>query len=305
MSSIKISAITFEHHPTGFGIGYTRPRLSWRFSSHDAGKSTDWNQESYEVRIGREESGVLETYNLPGSDSVLVPWPGRDLKPRESAWVQVKAHGKAKHHSGFKPESTDWSSKFNVETGLLHNEDWTARLITSPIIPSRNDPFRPQYFRKVFSLPGDFHAILKARLYITGYGVYEAFINGRRVGDEEMAPGWTSYNHRLVVQTCDVTDLLTPDGANVIAVEVGEGWFAGRLGMGAGKRCFYGDRLAVIAQLEVTSSIGAKTNICSNDTWRASESATIRSEIYNGEDYDSREEQPGWNCDVKFDETSW
>jgi alpha-L-rhamnosidase len=236
-----------------------------------------------------------------------VPWPGRDLKPRESAWVQVKAHGnsKAKHQEEFQPEITDWSSKFTVETGLLGNEDWSAKLITSPIVPSRNDPFRPQYFRKVFSLPEDFRTILKARLYITGCGVYEAFINGRRIGDEEMAPGWTSYNHRLVVQTCDVTDLLTPDRANVIAVEVGEGWFAGRLGMGAGKRCFYGDRLAIIAQLEVTSSTGAKTTILSDDKWRSSESATVRSEIYNGEDYDSREEQHGWNSDTKFNAASW
>ncbi|TVY84784.1 hypothetical protein LSUE1_G001399 [Lachnellula suecica] len=302
MSSIKISTVSFEHHSTGFGIGHARPRVSWRFSSHDDDTTTDWIQESYEIHIGRENGAGLEKYRVDSSESVLVPWPSWGLKSRESVWVQVRSHGKAKHETGYEKEVTDWSQKVIVETSLLRNEDWTAKLITSPIRTSNSEPKRPLCFRKVFSLHSP---ISKARLYITGNGVYEAFLNGQRIGDEEMAPGWTSYNHRLVVQTCDVTDLLAQGKSNVIAVEVGEGWFAGRLGMGAGKRCFYGDRLACMAQLEITYTSGEVCTITSDGTWKSSASATTRSEIYNGEDYDSREEQYGWNGDVDFDEDSW
>ena len=254
MSPSQISSVIFEKHPTGFGICHAKPRISWRFSSNDDDAITDWIQDSYEIRVGREGSASVETYTSRSSESVLVPWPSRELKPRESAWVQVRSHGKAKIGTESRPESTDWSAQVTVETGLLCNEDWTAGLITSPLVPSKNETIRPSCFRKVFSLPEDFQAISKSRLYITGHGVYEAFINGCRIGDEEMAPGWTSYNHRLVVQTFDVTKFLTRGRFNVIAVEVGEGWFAGRLGKGDGKRCFYGDRLAILAQLEVTSA---------------------------------------------------
>ena len=304
MSPSQISSVIFEHHPTGFGIGHARPRISWRFSSPDD-DTTDWIQEAYEIRIGHEGGADVELYTLRSSESVLVPWPSHELKSRESAWVQVRSHGKSKHQTGSRQESTSWSSQVTVETGLLCNEDWTASLITSSLVPSKNETIRPLCFRKVFTLPEDFQAVSKARIYITSHGVYEAFINGRRISDEEMAPGWTTYNHRLVVQTCDVTTCLTQGKVNVIAVEVGEGWFAGRLGMGEGKRCFYGDRLAILAQLEVTSTTGDIYTMASDDTWRTCESATTRSEIYNGEDHDCRQEQYGWSSDVNFDESSW
>lgn len=79
------------------------------------------------------------------------------------------------------------------------------------------------------------------RLYITSQGVYEPYINGKRVGDHVLAPGWTSYRHHLNYQTFDVRDLLQ-DGENVIGVEVGEGWFATRLGFSGGQRNIYGDQ---------------------------------------------------------------
>jgi alpha-L-rhamnosidase len=72
-------------------------------------------------------------------------------------------------------------------------------------------------------------------LYITGFGVYRAYINGCKVGDHEMVPGWTSYHHRLAYQVFEVDSLIDKKGNNVLSVEVAEGWYAGRLGFGGGK----------------------------------------------------------------------
>jgi alpha-L-rhamnosidase len=300
----QISSVTFEHHPTGFGIGYASPRVSWRFSAN-GDDSKNWMQEAYEVQIGRQNTTEAEVYHVQSSESVLVPWPSHALQSREAAWVKVRSHGVVKDEAGrTTKESTEWSSQVAVEAALLEKGDWTAKLTTSTVVPSKSDPKPPTLFRKGFSLPEHSGMISNARLRITAHGVYQAFINGHRVGDEEMAPGWTSYNHRLVYRTFDVTKYLLTDKPNVVGVEVAEGWFAGHIGMGE-DRCFYGDRIAFLAQLEVIFENGRKYNLASDGTWKAHNSPITRSEIYNGEDYDSRHEQIGWSSDSNFDESSW
>ena len=97
---------------------------------------------------------------------------------------------------------------------------------------------------------------MRARLYSTALGVYEAYLNGEQIGDHVLAPGWTSYDHRLRYQTFDVTHLLHP-GPNVLGAILGDGWFRGRLGFDGGQRNLYGDRSALLAQLEVTFADGS------------------------------------------------
>lgn len=307
MSPVRIRSVAFEHHASGFGVGHTRPRISWRFSDGSA-DSKGWEQESYEIQIGRQGQDKVETidnYHVHSSDSVLVPWPGQGLQSREAAWVKVKAHGKKIDADGKETtESTEWSDAAIVEAALLDKQDWVAKLTASTLLSDNNKTIRPVLFRRSFSLPGNSAKISKARLYITAHGIYTAYINGHRIGDEEMAPGWTSYNHRHAYQIFDVAAELEPTDSNVIGVEVGEGWFAGRLGMD-NKRCFYGSRLAFIAQLEVVYETGEAYTLASDNTWKSHHSATTRSEIYDGEDYDSREEQKDWNKDPSFNDGSW
>jgi alpha-L-rhamnosidase len=219
--------------------------------------------------------------------------------------VKVRSHGTTKDQAGnIAKESTDWSNPATVEAALLEHGDWTARLTTSTVIPSKSEPIRPILFRKVFTTPEHQAKISSARLHITAHGVYEAFINGQRIGDEEMAPGWTSYKHRLVYRMFDVAQSLLAGKPNVIGIEVAEGWFAGHLGMEEA-RCFYGDRIAILAQLEVTFENGSKYTLGSDGAWKSYYSPRTRSEIYNGEDYDSGQEQNGWNSDPDFNESSW
>lgn len=303
MPSIGISSISFEHHPTGFGVGHASPRISWRFVTTD--DTENWQQESYEIQIGRATNSEGKTYQVESSNSVLVPWPDNALQSKESAWVKIRSHGKAtEKDSTVTAKSTEWSTPATVEAALLEKEDWKAKLTTSTLTSKKKETIPPVLFRKVFSISEQSGAISKARLYITAHGIYEAFINGQRIGQEEMAPGWTSYRHRLLYQTFDVTASIASGKSNVFAVELGEGWFAGRLGW-AENRHLYGDRLAFLAQLEISFEKGDSYTVTSDGTWKSHKSATTRSEIYDGEDYDSREEQPGWNSDPDFDESSW
>ncbi|EHK46078.1 uncharacterized protein TrAtP1_013184 [Trichoderma atroviride] len=306
MSPVRIASVSFEHHPSGFGVGHATPRISWRFSG-DA-DSKRWEQESYEIQIGRQGRDKAETissYQIQSSDSVLVPWPSHALRSRESAWIKIKAHGKKLDADGKEAaESTEWSDVAVVEAALLDKQDWVAKLTASTLLSNSNEPIRPVLFRKSFSLPENSAKVSKARLYITAHGVYTAYVNGHRIGTEEMAPGWTSYGHRHAYQIFDVAAVLTPKSSNVLGVEVAEGWFAGRLGMD-NKRCFYGSRLAFIAQLEVVYETGETYTLASDKNWKSHHSAVTRSEIYDGEDYDSRQEQKDWTLDPALGDGSW
>src|ERR1700733_5501556 len=124
MTSIHISSVTFEHHPTGFGIGHARPRVSWSFSNPD--DVENWVQESYEIQIGRYDDTEAKTYHVVSSESVLVPWPDHPLRSRGSAWVKIRSHGNTTDISGHvTTRSTEWSSPATVEAALLGREDWT------------------------------------------------------------------------------------------------------------------------------------------------------------------------------------
>jgi alpha-L-rhamnosidase len=109
-----------------------------------------------------------------------------------------------------------------------------------------------------------------------------------------MAPGWTSYHHRLRYQTYDVTDLLYV-GPNAIGVTLGDGWFRGRIGFGGGRRNIYGDRRALLAQLEITYQDGTVERVVTDESWRAATGPILSSDIYDGETYDARLERPGWS----------
>jgi alpha-L-rhamnosidase len=147
----------------------------------------------------------------------------------------------------------------------------------------------PPYLRREFELDG---RVERARLYATALGVYEARINGERVGDLELAPGWTDYHGKVQYQAYDVTRLLRR-GGNALAAVVGDGWFSGRLQ--GGQR--YGDRPAFLAQLEVRYSDGRTDRIATDGSWEAGEGGLRAAGIYDGEVFDERLEPRGWDED--------
>ncbi len=188
-----------------------------------------------------------------------------------------------------------------LEAGLLDPGDWRAVPVGGGWPEDADsDDRRPAVVRREFQLDGE---PVSARLYATAHGLYEVEINGRRVGDDAMSPGWTVYHKRLRYYTYDVTSYLRP-GANAIGAWLGDGWYRGRLGWRGGFRNLFGSDLAFIGQLEVRLADGQVRTVATDGEWSASPSPIIRTGNYDGERYDAREEQPGWSS-PGFDDRAW
>ena len=298
MTFPKPCAPTFEQYASGLGMETASPRLSWQFVQDD-NTVHDWEQKGYEVEIENTSSHEKASYSVTSNNSNLVPWPAPPLRSREGVRVRVRAYG-----VGF-DEPTDWSTWAGAECGLQSRDGWTACFIGSQTCFDGSDAIRPLRFRRAFSVSSGTGESLRARLYITALGVYTAYVNGERVSDDCMNPGWTSYKHHLAYQTYDVSSLLKPKEPNVIAVEVGEGWYAGRLGYGGGGSCFYGDRLGLLAQLEISTGGNSTDRIETNQSWQCQPSDITRSQIYDGEDYDGRLEHALWNREAGEGSGDW
>jgi alpha-L-rhamnosidase len=301
-----VADLRIEHLATAsggaIGIGVATPRLSWIV----AATSENWRQSAYEVelycnppdcaaycnpadcvtlrgRTGRVESG----------ESVLVPWPFAPLASRERLLVRVRAWDAD-------GQATAWSGPAPVEAGLLDPGDWTGQFITPDWDEDTSQPQPCPLLRREFAVrPG----VRRARLYVTSLGVYEAQINGAAVGDQVLAPGWTSYDHRLRYQTFDVTGLIA-EGRNAIGAMLGDGWYRGRLGVRGGRRNIYGDRLALLVQLEIEYQDGTAERIVTDGSWRAVTGPILASDIYDGEIYDARRERKGWSA-AGYDDRDW
>lgn len=143
--------------------------------------------------------------------------------------------------------------------------------------------------------------VARARLDATALGLYEVFLNGRRVGEDRLAPGWTDYHKRVQYQTYDVTGLLGR-GDNALGVTLAAGWYAGNIGWFGPHQ--YGDRPAVLAQLEVTFTDGSTRRVVSGTDWRAATGPVTAADLMAGEEYDARLETPGWTR-AGFDATGW
>ena len=159
------------------------------------------------------------------------------------------------------------------ETGK-RDEAWTAGWI-SPVYSQTSALFRKIFTAEPTGKP--------ARLYVCGLGVYEAWLNGEKVGDEYLAPGYHSYDFHLAAQTYDVTGLLRA-GENELVLALGEGWFKGRLGFDGGYTNLYGDRLYAIAEIWQGDALLAATD----ESWEELRSPVTFANIYDGEIWDAR-----------------
>ncbi|KAH8724381.1 bacterial alpha-L-rhamnosidase domain protein [Phaeosphaeriaceae sp. PMI808] len=270
---VNVVSVRFEHHqPPALGIGECEPRISWSFEGDDR----DWMQLSYELELRRDDKPP-ENYLVPSSDCQLVSWPSRPLHSQERAVVRVRVTGSSGIVSG-------WSESAEVEVGLLDRGDWQCSLIEPAGGYAATLPHCPVILRQFFNLRTP---ISTARLYITAHGIYSAQINGEQVGDHVLAPGWTSYKHRLIYQTYDVTALLR-QGQNHVHIDLAEGWYCGRLGLLGGHSNNYGTRVGVIAMLVIQHEDGEETVLGTDNEWRWATGPIRSSEIYNGEVYDAR-----------------
>ncbi|WP_223166753.1 glycoside hydrolase family 78 protein [Nonomuraea sp. SYSU D8015] len=282
---LHVTAPTFEHHRDPLGIGEPTPRLSWTVATDLPG----WRQQAYEIELG---DGTA-TGRVESGESVLVPWPGAPLGSRERRGARVRVYG-ADGTAG------DWSPWSYVEAGLLEPADWRAGAAAPPpeLLGVPDGP--ALLLRRDFTVRGP---VQRARLYVTAHGTYEIELNGRVVGEDVLAPGWSSYGHRLRYRTHDVTDLLA-EGGNAIGATLADGWYRGRLGFLGGKTNIYGDRTALIAQLEITYADGTTDVVTTDDQWRCAPGPVTAAGLYDGEKHDARLLPAGWSR-PGFDAASW
>jgi alpha-L-rhamnosidase len=293
---LRVVGLRTEYRENPLGIDARKPRLSWRIESDGRGIV----QSAYEIRVARSERGlgakgdrVWESGKVDSDESIHRPYGGPALESGRRYHWQVRVWdgtGKA----------SAWSASAWWEMGLLSPTDWKASWI-EPGLPEDVTKSGPSpMLRREFELGG---AVARARAYVTSHGLYEMHLNGRRVGDHLFTPGWTSYNKRLQYQAYDVTALLKK-GKNAVGVALGNGWYRGNLPGGVDRRNVYGERLALLLQLEVTYEDGRQEVVGTDPAWKAATGPILMAEIYHGETYDARLEKPGWAA-PGFDDRGW
>lgn len=284
---MKVTNLRCEYTENPLGIDIKRPRLFWQLES----KAQGAKQTAYQVLAARNGKTIWDTGKVISDQSIHIEYGGPSLQSSQRVEWKVRVWDEHDQPAG-------WSAPAWFEMGLLQPSDWKAEWIGSFLVGSARASIPVPYLRKGFELE---KPIAAARLYITALGLYEASINGQRVGDVELTPGWTDFSKRVRYQAYDVTDLLRT-GGNAIGAILGDGWYCGHVELR--DRQLYGDRPKLLAQLVVTHSDGTQTVVVSDQTWKHAFGPLTEADIIHGEHYDARLEFPGWDK-PGFDDETW
>ncbi len=260
-----------EHMENPMGIDVARPYLSWNCEG-------GVRQAAYEVRALEGEELLWNSGRVEGDEMHV--YYGRNLSSRQRVEWSVRLWDE-------NGTCGEWSTPADFEMGLLSREDFQAKWINPELETDAGKRQPASVLRKVFSA----EAGKAARAYVTCHGNYEAYINGRRIGDFVLAPGTGNYNEKLSYQMYDVTGLLR-DGENEIRVLLGDGWYRSAAGV-EGVRNLFGTELALFFQLEVDGNV-----VCvSDETWQATQDGPIvESDMCQGEIYDAgKEDENAWS----------
>ncbi|WP_024287347.1 alpha-L-rhamnosidase [Cellulomonas sp. KRMCY2] len=257
------------------------PTLSWAVDSAVAG----WEQTRAELALRLD--GAVSAAVVTGPVAQKVGWPFAALGPYATAEIRVRVQGGGVTTGDPAEAPSGWSAWTELRTGPLGSSDWRAPFIT--VDPAQGWPDRATArFRTELTAPT---GLVSALLSVTAHGVLEASLAGVRVGDEELAPGWTAYRDVLTFATHDVTAQLVAagDGPVVLGATVAEGWYGERFGFdGSFARAYLGP-VALAAQLRLVDADGQVTWVTTGPGWTATTVGPVTSaSIYQGEDVDAR-----------------
>jgi alpha-L-rhamnosidase len=286
-AQVKLQNLLTEHLSNPIGLDTKQPRFSWQL----IGEQRNISQTAYEITVNQGKTSIWKSGKVMSDQSVHVPYAGDALQSGKKYTWRVRVWD----NNG---KTSPWSETASFQMAMLSPSDWKAKWIEAGFAEdSINRP--AQYFRKQFSTT---KKVVSATAYITAHGMYEAQINGKRVGDSYLTPGWTSYNKRLEYQVYDVTDLLQ-SGNNAIGVITGNGWYRGFIAW-SGNKDSYGKRTGVLLQLNITYSDGTTESVITDNTWKSSTGSIRSAEIYHGETIDAREEKAGWSTSG-YNDSGW
>ena len=268
---LKLYDLKTEYRGNPIGLDEPQPAFSWKLKSDKTGI----RQDSCRITVFEGELCAWDSGWLKTEKSLYHVYAGRALKPRAACRVTVEVTDNTGDTA---------SAEGSFEMGLMDYRGMEADWITHAFA----DELEPcAVFEKTFAIS---KPVTRARAYFTALGVYAMALNGRRVGEDRFAPGWTSYQERLQVQTYDLTPYLQED--NTLSVTVGNGWYKGILGF-YNQGCHYGSRTALLGQIELAYADGSTETLVTDESWLSTTGARRYSEIYHGEviDYSLPEQE--------------
>ena len=280
---LNVTKLTFDHETAPVGLDHA-PVFGWQLT----GDCRDIRQTMAQLQIATTPDFAAPVFDevLPGKNSIAVQATG--FAPRALTRYYARVRIKADTSAG--PQASDWSAPGSFVTALpVPGREWRAEFISAEDADTCRESSAGTMVRGDFAVrPG----IRAAYACTTALGLYNFYLNGTKVSTDEMTPGWTSYNRRLLYQTYDVTALLHP-GTNRAGAMLGAGWYKGVMGL-TRARNNYGDRTAFSMQLTLQYDDGTTEIVTTDASWQGTIAPVTFSEIYHGEEYDAALELPGW-----------
>jgi alpha-L-rhamnosidase len=255
--------LTIDFGGDQFPVSGSRPRLSWKPPGGIPARA------GHELEI-HVDGRPPQTAHVNGH--LFVDWPAPPLRSGERVRWRVRAHADV--------ETPQWSAWHVFEAGLF-DEDWTAHWITPADDPQ--DARREPGTRPTHVLGSTFTTkeVVRARLYSTALGVYEAFVNGERAGTVELAPGSTSYDRTLYAQAADVTTSVRP-GDNTVEIVLSDGWYRGQVGAFR-KPAGWGELLAARLELHLEYADGTRRVVRTDEHWTSTRGPVTRADLRDGQ----------------------
>lgn len=300
-AAVTLTNLRCEMLVDPLGIDVTNPRLSWEINSKERGVVQNAWQiivSSSLAKLTADNGDLWDSGKTLSGKSVHVDYSGVPLQSRTSCFWKVKVWT----NSGV----SGWSEPAHWTMGLF-NYDWRAKWIgldkSFPWDNAENQFSRlsARYFRKEFNAKKE---VKRATAYMAGLGLYELYVNGKRIGDQVLAPSPTDYTHSVKYNTFDITNEVK-QGSNVISAVLGNGrYFAMRQAYKPYKIHTFGfPKMLLQAELEYND--GSHELITSDDTWKVTADGPVRTNNeYDGEEYDATKEIPGWSK-TGFNDSAW
>ena len=288
-SDFQVLNLRCESQCDPIGIDVSQPRLSWQLAGDRRGI---W-QAAYRITVSSEPEGEPDLWDsgkVASDQSIHVPYAGKPLQSYQKCFwkVQVWPESRIATNESATSKPATWSM------GVM-KDDWQASWITAPKHPDEKLPL----FRHPFTVA---KPIDRATVFLCGLGFHELRLNGQKVGENELAPGWTNYRKTCQYEAHDVTSLVQ-SGDNALGVMLGNGMYnvtGGRYTKFLGS--FGPPKL--ILQLHLEYADGASDTIVSDNSWKTTDGPIRFSCIFGGEDYDARCEKDGWDK-PQFDDSAW
>lgn len=300
IAAVQVNTIKTENMTNPVGVDTQHPRFRWLLESGARGQLQTAYQIVVASSLEKLQSGLADKWDsgkVTSDNSVEIPYEGKDLSSGEKCYWKVRIWDQDGRPSLYSDPSS-------FEMGLLRPADWQGKWIES------EKGISSPLLRKEFNLD---RMTTRTRVYISGIGYYEVYINGKKVGDRVLDPASSYYNNdqpfklrtRILYATYDVTDLLHK-GKNVIGVILGNGWYSAEkdVAPAPGGRSPYGDRPILILQMNIETDLGQTQSIVSDSSWKTHSGPITYNDIFHGETYDARLEQPKWD-EPGFEDGSW